>query len=589
MASISKKEFLKLFFSQLFDIGYSTGSLFSEILGVFRTFQRFSASQSFSTRFSDQCLKMFEWAKNIYNQILSSIPMDPLTDFELFYTYTFAFPLMMLIFISTMSSGITIFYYAILFGLFLAFGVGIGYFGEDLVKAIAITVVFGILIILGFIFRKKKDFLACFLIFEYFILFKNNKKEIKINCCIFGCHMIHVVRFTFSVVTSFCMFSLLIIPILEYRTQLMYFIMIVFSIIFVLCGIIEGIVQCCWKTNRKKNFDKVTVKSISFLTNCFTLLIIPSTDYYVKLMQDSYKHFWNCTVSYIGVGLILPITLIYLMILNEVPDITDKYNNAKYGFFNYYYIEIIDVTKQVVYALLSAYDVYYGCILLEFVWVMLILVLLPYKKRSEYCLTLGNSLIMFISNGAMIYSSLKNNVMFSNAVSIGFVVIACIPAVASLYVYFIYDFETDIEINNESEELDEFHESENQLEQSEKLSENIDQPNSLEQIEKENDQSNSLEQIENKSNQLELIEKDGQSNSLEQIENENKNENQQNLPEWYIRYNNALNNLFSVDANAKIGNNNTIDNIANSIKAITPIAFFFYGISISMFAKKTKL
>lgn len=69
---------------------------------------------------------------------------------------------------------------------------------------------------------------------------------------------------------------------------------------------------------------------------------------------------------------------------------------------------------------------------------------------------------MFISNGAMIYSSHKNNAVFSNAVSIAFIIIACIPEVASLYVY---NFEVEIKTENESDELNEIHKSQNQLDQ----------------------------------------------------------------------------------------------------------------------------
>ena len=325
------------------------------------------------------------------------------------------------------------------------------------------------------------------------------------------------------------------------------------------------------------------MKAISFSMNCFTLLIIPSTEFFVKIMQDNYRNNWNCIVSYIGDGLILPIILIYLMVLNKVSDIKEKYNIAKYGFFNYYYIEIIDIIKQVVYALFAAYDVYYGCILLEIFWVILIISLLPYKKKSEYSLSLGNSLIMFISNGAMIYSSLKNNAVFSNAVSIVFVIISCIPAVASLYVYFIYDFEVEVktenesdELNevkteNESDELNEINKSQNQLEQSEIFSAN---DNSQNQLSLKDNDDNSINQ-----------QKDNDDNSInQQIENDDNSKNDK-----LQKINKAFEDMLGINDNMIVGNDSMIDNIANSIKAITPIAFFFYGLSVSLFSKSNRL
>ncbi|KAK8880891.1 hypothetical protein M9Y10_003590 [Tritrichomonas musculus] len=590
MPSQSIKIFLKLFFRQLFDIGYSTGSLFTQVLGVFRTFQRFSASKSFSTRFSDQCLKMFEWAKYIYNYVITFIPMDPLTDFEYFYSYTFAFPLMMLVFIAALASGFAIMFYLMAFGSFLMLGIGIGYIGVNTIKASVLIILSAALIIPGIILRNKFYF-QCFSILNYFALFKDKDSEVNEISCM---KVISMVHFSYSVISALSVFILIMIPVIRYRYELS-FIFAAFSFpVCLFCILVESIILCCWKTNTRKNIAKITIKAISFLMNCFTLLIIPSTEYFVKIMQERYRYNWNCIVSYIGVGLALPITLVYLMVHNRVSDIKEKYNIAKYGFFNYYYIEIIDIIKQVAYALFAAYDIYYGCISLETVWVILIISLLPYRKKSEYSLSLGNSLIMFISNGAMIYSSLNNDAILSNAVSIAFVVLSCMPAVASLYIYFIYDFEMEPEKSSENE-LDEINNSQNQFEESEleRKDENNNEinnsQNQFEESELEKKDDNEIEIIISSPNQCEESELDGKIED-DIVTNDSNNLCEESELDRKIENPPMTNAQLALSEPQMIIVNDTItNNMANCIKAITPIAFFLYGLSISLFSQDIKM
>lgn len=144
--------------------------------------------------------------------------------------------------------------------------------------------------------------------------------------------------------------------------------------------------------------------------------------------------------------------------------------------------------------------------MLEVIWVILIVSLRPFQNKSDYSLSLGNSLIMFISNGAMLYSSLNDDVIISFGVSIVFVILACIPAIASLFIYFVYDFATedDDDDGESSEDVDD---------------------------------------IEDKSD----------------------------------------------DPGIKNWSNRAIYNLSNSILALTPIAWTFYGFSVSLLEKDIKL
>ena len=72
-------------------------------------------------------------------------------------------------------------------------------------------------------------------------------------------------------------------------------------------------------------------------------------------------------------------------------------------------------------------------------------------------MTFGNSIVIFISNGAVLYSNYNDSAVFSLKVSLILVLIACLPAILSLYLYFIIDFQRDFkELSSDSvSEMDE--------------------------------------------------------------------------------------------------------------------------------------
>lgn len=441
-----KCPFLKLFLLQLFDIGDSAGSLFNEAFVLFRTFQRFSAPRSFSAKFSDECLKMFSWAKDFINFLFSSLlPTDPFTEFELFYIYNFAAPLMILTFISALISSYKFMSYIFIYGLFLTLGIGIGYIGINNTISISLIIPTSVIILISFIFRKK-NFFSCFQIFNY-IFFNNNSNSDTI-CC--NCRS--RTQFTLSLMPSFIIFQAVTTPINNQRTYLAY---AEFFYSFILCFIsliIELILKIRFREKQDFYFKKATGKIISFAIKCFSLLIIPSTEHFVNIMQENYKNYWNCIVGYIVLGFLLPIAITFLMIKNNFPEICDKYIKREYSYFNFYYIELIDICKQISYAILAAYNINVGCILLETVWLALIIVCYPFKNKSDFSLTIGNSLAMFLSNGAVLYGDKKGFEVFGFGTTVAFMFLICLPAIISIYIYFFKDFET--QINERTTEYD---------------------------------------------------------------------------------------------------------------------------------------
>ncbi|KAK8846994.1 hypothetical protein M9Y10_019568 [Tritrichomonas musculus] len=57
--SYSSKDFNRAFFKELLGIGTNAGSLIIEAISIFKTFQRMSATKTFSVHFSKDCYKMF--------------------------------------------------------------------------------------------------------------------------------------------------------------------------------------------------------------------------------------------------------------------------------------------------------------------------------------------------------------------------------------------------------------------------------------------------------------------------------------------------------------------------------------------------
>lgn len=440
-------QFCSLFLKQFFDIGNAAGSIITEAIGLFRTFQCISAPKSFSTRFSRECLEMFKWATRIIELITENIQTTPLTTYESFTVYSIVIPLTILIFISSIILGRDFGLNIIIYGFFLAFGAGFGFIQINNKLAIGLTVASAVLIGGAFFFTAYSE---SFITHYFFEINRFKSKDLKIG-------RKTGIPFFFSACSTCFFFFLLCTHIFLRRMILSLIAFIAIAIALFIMSCFDGCYTCCCKCCSKKytKVGKLVQKECGFFINCLQLLIIPSTELFVELMQSNYKNRWCIILTYLFVSLLLPMSMVLITILTDHPNICDKYKTPKSFSFNfYYYVELIDIVKQVVYAIFATYDIIWGCVATEICWFIFIIVLRPYKAVSDYSLTVGNSLLVFISNGAILYSEKHESGMFSFKFAFYFVLVCCIPAILSIYLFFIFDADFDEEDSDDERHED---------------------------------------------------------------------------------------------------------------------------------------
>ncbi|KAK8890757.1 hypothetical protein M9Y10_035542 [Tritrichomonas musculus] len=445
--------FVKLFLSQIFDFGYSCGSLISEALGLFKTFQRLSATLSFKIKFSPSCLEMFSWASQIFNLVASLFQTNPLSDFENYTVYTLILPITILILFSFSLTN-RFYIYAFSYGVLLMLGAGFGFINVSFMVS-SCCLIFSIpIIVFGLLYAKRKQIFpcledcdchacCCFLECECFNVFAK-REDLDGFLSIDEVDFLHVLL-GFPIATF--IFYMLMIPIMINRGRLIKVIAIMISIILV----IAFIIACVGGLFSTRVEYMIGNKILNFLVTLITLLIIPSTECFIELMKGRYKNEWRCILSYIGLSLILPIAITLIDIFSYHQNITEKYKDDNEFF---YFIELIDIVRQIIYAIMAGYDFIWGCVIIDIAWAIFILIIKPYKGYSEYYLTCGNCIVTSISNCAILYSIYSNSGPFSFGLSVALVVLAIIPAVLSMYVFFIKDFSPKYEYNNNSESMD---------------------------------------------------------------------------------------------------------------------------------------
>lgn len=111
---------------------------------------------------------------------------------------------------------------------------------------------------------------------------------------------------------------------------------------------------------------------------------------------------------------------------------------------------MVDIVKQIAYVIAAEYDVTLACIAIEAFWFILIIITHPYQNISDYSLAFGSSLVLFLANGGAIYMNYNGNGFFSFKLTVIFVIIACVPAIVSSYLFFIFDFNGKIEDSDSS-------------------------------------------------------------------------------------------------------------------------------------------
>lgn len=442
-------KFFKLFILQLFDIGKSTGSLVGEIINVFRIFQRSTASESFSLSFSKDYLKIMKWATNLVQIIASDfISTKKLTTYELFLMYSCIIPITLLFFLCSLVLGPWIAYYLIPYLFFLLFGVGLGFIGINKIAAISCLIIGAFFIISIFLSMKKQIFrIGCFK------ASKEKRMKMIINRFKSGGF-----QFTLAMLPTVFIFVIhIIFAFLFNNEKFAQTCVIIAYAILIIVFLLELFTKnlCCCKKKMLLQYEKINIKMMILLVNFFSIIIIPATENFAELIKDDYKKQWRIIVGYIALAALFPLIMIFMLIRGNFPDICEKYKRSKCNSFNWYpYIELLDFAKQIAFAIASAYDINYGCIGIEVAWIVFIISLRPINGISSYSLLLGESLVMIVTNSVAIYQKSHIDHTFNFAVTVFFVALCCLPAIASLYLYFIFDFNTGVDSKDDENKYD---------------------------------------------------------------------------------------------------------------------------------------
>lgn len=446
-----KKTYFYLFIKDFIDIGNSAGSLLIQAITLFRTFQRLTAPKEFKTKFPHEFQVLFTWAKNLFDVITKNFRTNPLNEFETFNIYTLIFPLTILTFISTTHLQHYFLIFIFLLAAFFGLGIGIAYVKIEMSYAPAIMGPMG-----GFIFLFLLIYTTCYSPIACCCKKKEkqlsndeddeNEKNSDDQIYKGFSTILYFTRFTFSTVLSGLIFYASLIPIMLKRWRLTKIISIIMGIIPAPLFFIELILKAFLS-------DRFTLqeKMNGFLIKMLTLLIIPATEAFSTLIQNDIKNKSFAIASYFGVSFLIPLALLITMIIVCNPDIKDKYKESKYNIF--YYFELIDVLKQVGYAFAAAYDYLWVCLFLEVAWAIAIIAVRPFDDISEHFLSIGNSIVLIISNSVFLHSKKNDHITLNYGLSIFFFVLACIPAVLSFYIFFIFDFLKDGKIEEDEDEI----------------------------------------------------------------------------------------------------------------------------------------
>lgn len=436
-----KHSFVRSFTEQLFDISDSAGSLLNEGINVLRTFQRISAPKQFAIMFSHECVSLFKWVTNLIELLFSLFDTKPLTDFDFYTLYSLVFPISILFFISVKLKKIA---YIIAYGISIGLGA--------LASAIGTSYIFSFIPIIAFIcycgaslpimqFLKR-----CCKSKVYDESIEDEEQEIS------GQYKFH---FTYSFFATSAIFCLLLIPVAQERYTVSMLLIIFIPILLSVVFFIELVNCICFHSSFNSSI-KYEAKMILFLNNILTLLIVPSTEKLISIVTvDSfYRKKWACYFTYFIINMLIPITNSIILVRGEHSSAIEKYRYTKSNCL--YYLNVIDILRQIVYAFFASFDVVWGCLSVEIIWVLITIIFHPYCQVSNYFCTFLNSALIIVGNTATIISTNKTIGPLSFTKTIICFVMVCIPAIISMYIYFIFDFKTyDIQSDIEMDDITE--------------------------------------------------------------------------------------------------------------------------------------
>lgn len=398
-------DFFIVYLKEAFSVGKSAKSLISEVIDIIRTFQKMSAPTTFYYHISKNFQKMFKWASDIIEIICNLCGHPSFSELQQFFIFTFAFPLSICTFISVMLLGTRFYVHFLMVIIALALPVGY-YFIEYEFLNVGIGLIVGSIVV---------TVITIVLICKFGII------DIDTDS---------ISLFSISFLSAFAILIILMIPSLFDKHILGFVLCIFIGIFCALTYIIESIVKCCGSQS-----DSTGYKAIGLAINIYSLTIIPSTKAFFKLLGDPDCLKWNIITSYVLISIVLPIVFTLTMIFTKHPDIEFRYKNSCYFFF-----ELFEQLKEIAYIFCAEFNEYWGCISLEIIWVISLIIFRPYSAISEYVLEFSTSLMLMISNGLLFHARGNNNEIFGITTQISFFIMSIVPSIISFFCYFIFDF-----------------------------------------------------------------------------------------------------------------------------------------------------
>lgn len=393
--------------SDLFSFGKNAGSFLGNVVSLFRIFQRVSATSTFKTKFSSDAESLFSWANDLFKIILNKLPVEHLTDFELFSTYSYGYTIFMIYFIFVVGfgplPGVIIFPFVVCVG-FL--GAGFSLIGVDKTGAI-------IVIVMSLIFLIVLIILAI----------------------IDPCHLKQYFGFgatPFRIISSL-VFGLLIIccvlsQYLLCKEELVFILSIISGAVFGL-GLFVNFIALCTSL-----IPRILYMFFTLTLTISSLLVVPTCEIFVSVIESSIGPLWYVVLAFVFYNIIFPLALDVVLILSYDRDIITKYKCEAFFWF-----EVLDKLQKIIYAILASYDIPWACFGLQLVWMIVYIAFRPCKARSDNVLNIGESLVLMIVNIIVAVTS-KSDTLFPFEVCVFFICFSCVPIIVASYTFFMCDF-----------------------------------------------------------------------------------------------------------------------------------------------------
>lgn len=408
----------------------SLSGLIEEVISFFRIIQRCSATIEFKTKISPEAKKLFEWAPDFMGLIFNDIiPLEHLTELDTLILLGFGFYLafaflFFAIFKSSGSSFLGIFTAAFL----VMIGCGISYIPEK--KGWWLTFGFLLVIPVSITLVLCGIEIGILLLFPLYFLYTNFKKIFKMDS---SDNEIDFMDINIGTWIATLIFGIVCVPVFMKKDG--------FSITyFTVTAIIDiGICFITYKFDEEKiiKFISIGYQIIS------TILVIPIISNLVEVNKSTIGLRWQIMTFVIIVPIISTLFLNIALVFQRYGKIVNDYKNR------YHYFEILDLLVKYIYAFFCAYEITWGSIAVEIVFLIAIIAVRPYNEYHKYTSAIGEAVVVILAN----FISKFYKGTFSISISIFILCIGALPIIISLYVYFIFDFGKEKPVESEIKPL----------------------------------------------------------------------------------------------------------------------------------------